>query len=298
VPPAAALVATAGPRMAPTPVMLVPSASQAYPPLAQAERGNGTNKLLTAVVLLATVLAVAAAVTLLLERGKPINAIAIRPEKGAPAKAPEPAKDPEPTKTAGTVGGTEPGRTEPTKPDELAKGATDAKDVKEAEERAKSADTPEPAKTPRPADDEPSDDARASRDPERPAGGATEARREVRDPSVGVERVAPEEARAESAAPKKTEPAKRPAPKKAQVREASRPRPVAADPTMGLISIECAEPATVTVLGKGKFPNVTRQAIKVEPGAYLLVITRNGTKLKSVTVNAIAGQVARISCDN
>jgi serine/threonine protein kinase len=278
-PPAAALVATAGPRMAPTPVMLVPSASQAYPPLAQAERSGTTNKLLTAVVLLATVLAVAAAVTLLLERGKPINAIAIKPEKAPSQKTfvPEPARDPAPAKT----------------PDDAPVKAPDAA-VKDEPPGGSALAKSEPPKDEGRARDDAaprSDDARA---PDR--APTTDVKRATRDPSVGIERVAPEEARAETAV-KKIEPAKRPAPKKTPVRE-PRPKPIAVDPTMGLISIECAEPATVTVLGKGKFPNVTRQAIKVEPGPYLLVITRNGTKLKSVTVNAIAGQAARISCDD
>lgn len=258
-------------RSAPTPVVFLPHGGQSYVP----GRGSvtttstGMNRLLTVVVLLATVLAVAAAVTLFLERGRPLNAISIRPS--GPREEPKPVDDP-PLGAAGTAG-------------------TAAKPGSAAGDGALPV-PPVPARAPAEGTEpeRPGEAAAAAGGGAAPAGGGDVI------PASTTQAGPAEETSDPPKAPARKKPRK--ASKKAPAQPAKTTRPAPVDPTSGQISIDCAEPSTVTVSGKGKFTDMTRGSIRVDPGQYLVVITRNKVRLKGVTVNVIAGQPVKIRCED
>lgn len=228
-------LAAAGARGAGMPVGMAPSATQGY---SAGGRPLGLNKMLTVIVLLATVLAVAAAVTLLLERNR--SPVAIAPLSTAPSRTaigPPPMPSPDPVRR-------------PAPPP--ATPATDG--VKKSASEGRAPPPPPPAQAPK--------EPRAKEEAER-------APRELRAHDEPA-------AASKHARPKKSA-AKKPRIARSSAAPPPREPDAPADASVGTVEVACSEPSVVNI-GRKKFSDVTKKRLKIEPGSYAVVITRPGKR--------------------
>jgi serine/threonine protein kinase len=242
-----------------TPILVVPSASQAYPPLARPDRSVG-NRLVIPTVLLAVALAIAAAVVLSLDSRKSWFG-------GGNVKIPTMKQSPK----------------ELAKKEELAKQEELAKKEEPANEKpANEKKAPEKKTVALVPDEKP-----APKKVETPP-------KKVETEKKAVEKAEPEKAERDEDEDK----VDRRAPKKKAKRANRAPAEAAASSTTGALSFDCEEPSTITLRGPAqqKLANVTKKTVRTEPGRYVVTIVRDGRAVGTSQAVVIAGQTAKIAC--
>jgi serine/threonine protein kinase len=299
----------------PGPVPMVPSASQAYPGIANVPRPVGMNRFLTVVVLIATVLAVAAAVTLLLERNKP-QPVKIPTRAVGPQPAPDPGRKDDRAKPpldgakrlAETPKKEDAARREPkTDPAEKVSRMPTRQEAEKAakDDAAEKIAVREPVKEKpkEPAKEKPREPVRETvkEKPKEPIKEAVKEGPRAQKEQKERDEKATKTKRAKGKKQAKKKNARIAAREEKPDRERERPRGPAKETASevkgtGIMEVTCDEPSQVNV-AKTVYSDVTKQKIKLAPGSYQVFITRPPNKRLIRIVNVVEGASVRVSCE-